>query len=63
MFECNISLIIIDSENLVPRRSSGHANNKKQSSIMDLHIEELEHVGHDKDVGNPCSCQSGNTDT
>jgi hypothetical protein len=49
-------LIIIDSENLIPRQSSGHAIDKKQSSEMDLHIEELEHVGHGKDLGNPCSC-------
>jgi hypothetical protein len=48
-------LIIIDSENLVPRRSSGHVIDKKQSSEMDPHVEKLEHVGHGKDVGNPCS--------
>jgi hypothetical protein len=39
-------LIIIDSENLLPRRSFGHAIDKKQSSEMDLHVE---HVGHGKD--------------
>jgi hypothetical protein len=49
-------LLIIDSENLVIRRSSDHAIDKKQSSEMDLDVEELEHVGHGKDVGNPCSC-------
>jgi hypothetical protein len=49
-------LLIIDSENLVIRRSSDHAIDKKQSSEMDPDVEELEHVGHGKDVGNPCSC-------
>jgi hypothetical protein len=41
---------------LVTRRSSGHAIDKKQSSELDLHTEELEHVGHGKDLGNLCSC-------
>jgi hypothetical protein len=44
-------LLIIDSENLVIRRSSDHAIDKKQSSEMDPDVEELEHVGHGKDVG------------
>jgi hypothetical protein len=44
--------------------SSGQAIDKKQSSEMDLPVEELEHVGHGKDVANSCSIdkKNGNTD-
>jgi hypothetical protein len=28
---------------------------------MDFHVEDLEHVGRGKNVGNPCSCKGGLT--